>query len=157
MKKVTITDSGEPISDIEYGQFVSEFNLSLPDSYKEFILENNGGYPEESSFDSSEEDGYDINIDNFNRISVGDEVFEELEDKVYSAREAIQDHQISQEDIPSHLYPFALVLGGNNLCISMKNEDFGSIYIYALDGRTPVQRYVASSFEELINGLFFLI
>lgn len=68
-------------------------------------------------------------IDSFNQILSRDvDILESLDD-LYSSTEAIQTHQIIEQNIPKHLYPFGLTGGGNDFCISMGKEDYGYIYI----------------------------
>ncbi|GGG23224.1 hypothetical protein GCM10011344_24960 [Dokdonia pacifica] len=43
--------------------------------------------------------------------------------------------------------------GGGKFCISMREEDFGSIYQVFLDGTADEPIYIMDSFENFINGL----
>ena len=149
MKKVTVTDSGEPISDIEYGLFVLEFNLNLPESYKAFILNNNGGYPELSYFQNANSELYEIQAFYCVKLEVGD--FLENLDSLTSSLEIIQDHQVDEQNIPSSFYPFGYDSGGSVYCLSMDSKNQGAVFKCYFDG-SP-ERYICDSFEDFVNGL----
>lgn len=150
MKDLKITDSGKEISSIELEQFIQEFNLNLPNDYKTFILKTNGGYPGLSTYFDGD-NGFDIQ--SFNQVSLVDEDILSSLDEVYSSRDAILTHQINEDNIPKHLYPFGLDGGGNIFTISMAEADLGTIYVYYMDGQTPSQKFVCSSFKGFIEGL----
>ncbi len=111
--------------------FLLEKDLTLPNSYKSYILKNNGGKPEKEFISG-------IKIHYFHPIKYGK----------YSLEEVLIDFK---DVLPKGFFPFADDGGGNPLCISTNEEDFGKIYIYFTDdGQID---FLASSFEELINGL----
>ena len=70
-----------------------------------------------------------------------------------SVQYVINGEQVLEENIPEHLYPFANSPGNHDFCISLAEADYGQIYIFAQDGRSPQQTYVASSFEAFVEGL----
>lgn len=149
MKDLKISGSGEEINDLQYNQFISDFDLKLPNLYKEIILKNNGGYPNLDSYGIPSEGG--IRVSSWNRISLIDESYIESRNKVYSSREAIIDFQIDDEIIPRNLYPFALNEGGNHLCIEMNNNF--KVYMYYTDAIDKNLRLISESFEEFIEAL----
>lgn len=151
MKDLRLEDSEKPITEEQYKLFLKEFNLKLPDSYKQFILKYNGGYPKISAFGNPYEDGF--TVDYLGRIAPEKEGFFETYDSLSSTRLLIDTHQIEEQNIPKHLYPFGASEGNHTLCISMKDKDFGSIYVYYLDGTAHEPAFLTSSFEQFINAL----
>ena len=151
MKDLKLRKTANSITKEELQAFKTEFNLSLPKSYEDFILKHNGGYPEIAAFDNPYEDGVIIEVSN--RISTEDEDFFARRGKVYSSRTAIQTHQQLEKNIPEFLYPFGLDAGGGNFCISMREEDFGTIYQFFMDGTAEEPIYVTDSFENFVNAL----
>jgi hypothetical protein len=153
MKDLKLRNVSKKISSTELKSFMNEFALKLPESYIKFILKNNGGYPEISAYDNPYEDGFTIQC--FNRISpVHETILEILEKKeVNSARSTIETHQRLEKNLPDHLYPFGLDVGGNDFCISMKEDDFGAIYRFFMDGTADEPIYITDSFENFVNAL----
>ena len=153
MKDLKLKKVSEKISPIQLKSFMNEFELKLPESYIKFILKNNGGYPEISAYDNPYEDGFIIQC--FNRISpVHETILEILEkEEVNSARNTIETHQRLEKNLPTYLYPFGLDVGGNDFCISMKDDDFGAIYRFFMDGTADKPIYITNSFENFVNAL----
>ncbi|WP_299132979.1 SMI1/KNR4 family protein [uncultured Tenacibaculum sp.] len=149
MKKIELKLGGIPISKEELEKFIKEFGLKLPNLYKSFILASNGGYPNLSAFGNPYEDGSEV--DSFYTITMVDN--DKIDDLVISSRDVIKTHQILEKNLPSHFYPFADDIGGAKFCFSMKNSDFGSVYLVFLDGTADEPIFICDSFEEFINGL----
>ncbi|WP_435261019.1 SMI1/KNR4 family protein [Tenacibaculum sp. nBUS_03] len=147
-----ITDSIEKISLDKFEQFVKIYDLNLPNSYTEFILQNNGGYPDKSNF-YSKKVGLDFDFDFFYSIDPeykNNDVLDALDDLV-TVNEIIEDYQIEEKELPEFLYPFGQNSGGATYCISTKDEDYDTIYLHYWDGSSL--QYVCSSFQEFIEGL----
>lgn len=151
MQEIKLKNSYDSITREEVHQFIDEFNLKLPESYISFILKHNGGYPDLSAFGDPYEDGSDINC--FYSISLTDYIFDIDSNIILPSREIIQTHQIDEQNLLKYLYPFADDAGGAEYCLSMREEDFGVVYIFFMDGTSDEPVYLCSSFEELINGL----
>lgn len=122
MKDLLITNSAEDLSPNDFEKFVKEFDLSLPESYKNFITKDNGGIPTLSSFGDPFNDGY--HIEEFGRIGLEDEdVLDLLESSLpHSCRMIIQDHQIADDFLQKKYYSFAVDGGNNFYCIDMENN-----------------------------------
>ena len=144
MNSIKISNSANSISASELKAFENEYNLKLPDDYKQFILSQNGGYPEFTLYVNENND--EFLISSFSCIN-----FEDAD--VVSVNDSIITHQIEEDNIPKHLLPFGLDAGGNDFCISLNEKDYGKVYKFYQDGRSPGIVYVAKSFEAFINGL----
>lgn len=145
-----ITDSIEKISLDKYGEFVKIYDLNLPKSYMEFILQNNGGYPDKSIFYTK---NVGLDFDFFYSIDLeykDNDVLDSLDDLV-TVNEIIDDYQIEEKELSEFLYPFGQNSGGATYCISTKGEDYGSVYLHYWDGSDL--QHVCDSFEEFIEGL----
>lgn len=152
MKKIKITDSIEKISSNELDEFMKMYDLNLPNSYMEFILNNNGGYPDKSNFYSKKVD-LEFDLDFFYSIDLNyqnRDVLNALEDLV-TVNEIINDYQIEEKELPNFLYPFGQNSGGATYCISIRDNDYGVVYLHYWDG-SQIQ-YIEDSFTKFIEGL----
>ena len=147
-----LTDSVKSISSKEFEEFVKSYGLRLPKSYVEFILKNNGGYPDKSIFYSENLD-LKFDIDFFYSInsSYNDKnVLESLDDLV-TVNEMINDYQIEEKELESFLYPFGQNSGGSTYCISTREDDYGSIYLHYWDGSDL--QFITNSFDDFLEQL----
>ncbi len=144
--------SFEPTNITEIEEFESKYNISLPQDYKRFLLENNGGKPSIRRFETV--DGKHTSSVMFlfpisrceesNLISVYKEF--NMERLIHSDFLAIGNDPI-----------------GNKICISIMGNDIGSIYYWSVDmedfdedNYIPSYKYmslVAKNFNDFINGL----
>ena len=151
MKDIKMYDSESAISIEVLDEFIIKYQLKLPESYKNFILKHNGGYAEICAFDNPNEDGTIVAEFCAIRLELGD-FLEEL-DNIITVTQLIEDHQHLEKNLPAHLFPFALAEGGGKFCISMNEEDFGTIYLFFMDGTANEPIFVIDSFENFINAL----
>ncbi|WP_299105588.1 SMI1/KNR4 family protein [uncultured Tenacibaculum sp.] len=152
MKELNVSESEKPISKTDLDLFIDSYNLKIPDSYKQFILKNNGGYPEFSAYGNPYEDGFVIDVfscfdTEYDRYNSSSEV------ALPSVNDTIDTHQVLENNIPKFLFSFGLDEGGNDFCISMRDEDFGTIYAFYMDGTAEEPVFICDSFEQFINGL----
>ncbi len=146
MEQLELSHSSTPITEEQFDHFVQEFGLKLPESYKKFMLRHNGGVPNLSLFVDENYDEFPISV--FSRISTRHENLDELLSDIGSIRDTIETHQIEEDNIPKHLYPFGTDLGGSMYCIDMNTQHILKFY---WDGSDP--RFVATTFLQFINGL----
>lgn len=151
MEKLKLEQSSTSINLLDINKFIDEFSLKLPESYIDFILNNNGGYPNLAAYGNPYEDG--SVVDSFYSISLDDYVFKEDKVTLLPSREIIKTHQILEKNIPSYFYPFADDEGNAKFCISMNEKDFGYIYLVFLDGTSDEPTFICDSFVKFINGL----
>ncbi len=131
MKKLSIRKSEINISVSELKLFIDSYNLVLPDSYIEFILENNGGYSSETLFGSSTEDGFIIDSFYSIRPDLGD--FASNLGRLVNVKKILENN-LKDKDLPVELYPFGDGGAGTFFCISMDKNSLGKIYKYYWDG-----------------------
>lgn len=149
---MNITDGIERVSLNKLDEFVKKYNLNLPNSYLEFILQNNGGYPDKSNFYSKKVDlefdfdfFYSIDLDYQNK-----DVLDALHDLV-TVNEIIDNYQIEERELPAFLYPFGQNSGGAVYCISTRKQDYGIVYLHYWDGSEL--QYITDSFTDFIDNI----
>ncbi|KAB1160356.1 SMI1/KNR4 family protein [Tenacibaculum aiptasiae] len=151
MKKLKLELSDESIKISDLNIFINEFDLRLPESYIDFILKNNGGYPNLTAYGNPYDDG--LIVDSFYSVSLSDYRFNKDEVALLSSREIIRTHQIIEKNIPPYLYPFADDEGGAKFCLSMKDESFGKVFLVYLDGTYDEPTFISDSFSKFIETL----
>ncbi|RYJ38031.1 SMI1_KNR4 domain containing protein [Flavobacterium anhuiense] len=131
--KLILEESEQKLTIKEISEFEKLFNCSLPNSFKEFYLLNNGGH-------YTEENQNRFILGGFNSIKYGDLPIE----KLYT--DLIEDfNKLSQ------MIPFAYDYGGNCFLLSLKKEDYNSIFLWLMDEKELV--FVSRSFDLFISDL----
>lgn len=126
------------ISELE--EFEREFKLKLPQDYKDFMLRFNGGIPEPA-------ESFGIVVLQIQPIK-----YFPYQDNI-TIEDTIRVLKIVQQILPEHFFPFAYDEGGNELCISLSEDDYGSVYMCYLDyGDDIPTHYLCGSFGEFINS-----
>lgn len=124
------TNSKQKLTQKELEDFEKQYNLKLPKTYKEIILEYNGGYPEKRYFKD-----YRFY---FFPIKYGDSPTVE------------RMIEVTPEDVlPKGFFNFGDSCG-LMLCISLNEKDYGTIYYVDETGEYDK---VADSLEEVMEGL----
>ena len=111
-------------------------NLSLPEDYKKHMLKYNGGStddPCEWHLDSR------VEFFEFTPIKYGDYT---MEKSFLISRRGV---------LPKKDIYIGRILGGN-LCMSLSEENHGSIYVFYSDGE---RIDICNSFTEFVNGLVY--
>lgn len=146
MKNIILEDSADHISSAEFNSFISENKLNLPESYRRFILKQNGGYLKNHQFNSNDHSYIISEI-----YCVKNKINKDALEGLLSSLEVMEDQQINDDLLPEDLYPFASDPGGSTFCISTNSENLGKIYLFYWDGSE--RAFVCDSFEEFMNGL----
>ncbi len=160
-KKVGIEVMETEGVDKKIEKFERNFNVILPDDYKEFLLKYNGGSTYKLYFEVKENisdfKGNQIKIENFlsfNKIiKVRHGEFSEIEYENISKK----DEQKSEFEIIrpyKNLIMIGWVSGSYSLLISCEEEDYGTIYLQ--DDREREYFYIEKitcTFKELISNL----
>ena len=110
-----VSKSYKPITEADILSLEKDFNIILPVEYKNFLMENNGGEPQSHD--------YQVNGEYFDDIGWFFGIRE------YPATHDLKTENIeSQNAIPPHYFCIGVSYGGNLICLSLKEEEFGSIY-----------------------------
>lgn len=146
---MNISDSKDKLTATDIENFEKKIKHLLPDDYKKFLLENNGGHPENCVFSYAMDDKENESLVNiFNAIYTG---------KTYNL---LIDYEYYQEQkrIPKNMLPIADDPFGNLICLSISGKDYGSVYFW--DHELEVLRpafenlfLISDSFQDFIDNL----
>ncbi|KWW21751.1 SMI1 / KNR4 family protein [Peribacillus simplex] len=128
----------------DINQFEQEYDVNLPKQYVDFLLKYNGGYPQESNFKISDDEGESL-VNKF--YGIGDmksnlaKVFEVLEG-----------------EIPDEFISIANDPGGNEILLGVSGEYQGKVYFWNHDIEPEEEMdnmfILADSFTEFFNTLY---
>ncbi|MCE3200953.1 SMI1/KNR4 family protein [Paenibacillus sonchi] len=110
------TETNGPLSMEQIEKFESKHGISLPDQYKGFLQEFNGGRPVPKMFKISDEQGPDI-VRLF--FGIGD-MYGNLDENI----------KIYEDRLPIGFVPIGNDPGGNVICIGTDEEFAGKIYFW---------------------------
>ncbi|MFS0765701.1 MULTISPECIES: SMI1/KNR4 family protein [Peribacillus] len=125
-------------------QFEQEYDVTLPKQYVDFLLEYNGGYPQESSFKISDDEG------------------ESLVNKFYGIRDMKSNlgkvFEVLEGEIPEDFISIANDPGGNEILLGVSGEYQGKVYFWfhdiELEDEMGNMFILADSFDEFLNNLY---
>ena len=152
---MNLYDSGTKLSIEKIKQYESEVGFSFPQDYTDFLLQNNGGIPEEDVIF----DFIDASNDKHNSTDIREFfVFYEGEDTSYDDIMKVNRIMHEEELLPEGLFVFCDDSGGNPVCMSLREDDYGCIYfcdheLEDADNGYLLMSYVAGSFGEFISKL----
>lgn len=146
---IKIKESGEPLTEADIISLERDIGCSLPEEYRKFLLEHNGGIPKPDGFSlvywggKSEDD----------RVS-----FYGLGPSVRKSHNLSWVLECFEGRIPSELISIGDDPGGNQICLCIRGEQSGSLYFWdhELEHTPPTYKntvMLASSFLEFIEGL----
>lgn len=147
-----LTNIGEKLTEDDISKVESELNVILPQDYKNFLLQNNGGSPTENFvFDFTQimpESGKP-----FDNSSVIRE-FSTLSELPF-----FYGNLIGEEVIPEKFLPIASDPFGNEILLCADENNYGKIYFGDHETYDPETDYwliteLADSFTEFIHKLY---
>ncbi|MDH2913770.1 SMI1/KNR4 family protein [Kosakonia cowanii] len=131
-----LSDSEKPLTSDDISKFNELFKNKLPESFKNFYLKNNGGYP------LNYEDGNIFMLGGFVPITYGKLPIERLYYDLFESFVEIKD-----------MLPFAYDYGGNSFLLSLREDDsFGEVFVFLMDEKEVV--FISDSFSEFLEELF---
>ncbi|WP_046246538.1 SMI1/KNR4 family protein [Hymenobacter terrenus] len=103
-----------------------QYGFTLPEDYKQHLLQHNGGWPHRPIFTEVQPDGerVDRDISDFYSVRYGEST---LERSLKSLRDQLHDD----------LVPFGRDGGGDLFVLSVGPQDYGSVYYIAHEFYTP--------------------
>lgn len=151
---VTLRDIGKKIDILEIQAFEKKFGKELPEEYKEFLINNNGGYPTEIMFTP---DFIEIDPMTLEKREQGTNVenFFSLNEVAFEYEDILDENYIAPEYIP-----FARTAFGNLLLIYVGSEkDYGGIYfsnhdLFDSNNNCFTLSKMTNSFSEFIDSLY---
>jgi hypothetical protein len=152
--KINITKSAGRLTEHEINQFEERLGTSIPLSYRDFLLNHNGGKPDLSEFSilscakGSANEGSVVKC--FLGINMAEETFN-LDYVLDTFRDRL----------PSDIFPIARDPGGNLICIATEGANLGKIYFWdheaeVEEGDTPNYdniSLIADNFQEFMAKL----
>jgi hypothetical protein len=144
----------ENIVELEHG-----LGHKIPVDYGRFLLDNNGGEPQQNCHEVQNTEG--TNIGSVIAIrwlySIGGP--ENRSDYIKECYGIESNYVAYFGRIPENFLPIGEDSGGNQICISLYGEDVGSIWYWDHDAETFPPDYsncykIADSFQALLDGLF---
>lgn len=151
-----LTDNGTKLNLGSISKFETMLNIVLPDDYKIFMIDSNGGMPEEDWVfdfnDSITNTKKRSLIQNFFVIYLEDNF--EVDNLKNVCNQLWNDRAISRS-----MFPFAEDPAGNFICISLKENDCGTVYFCDHEYEDAETEYmmrskIADSFSDFINSLY---
>ncbi len=142
------SDCAKPLSKEEIKEVEQLLQINLPEEFKNHYLQYNGGIPENEHFYMEEYDTF-LWLNNFLSLKHENEnVKDWTVEKCYL-------NYVNKKIIPREYVPFATDLGGNLICVNIKDK---AIYIIYMDSGNPKEdadsfRKLAESFDCFINNL----
>lgn len=136
----------KPLADEDFTNFERLFRREIPLSFKSHYMADNGGFPSEEDVEAGK---WGLPVNGFNPIKYGNVTIERLVEDIESIDP--QDEMFGSWAKFSYV-PFAHDEGGNTIFLSLRDTDYGSVYIYAFDGNN-IKR-ISPSFEEFRTRLY---
>ncbi|MCM3225740.1 SMI1/KNR4 family protein [Terribacillus saccharophilus] len=140
----SMRNTNDPITLEDISRFEQKYILTLSNQYKDFLLKYNGGYPQESSFKISEEEGESL-VNKF--YGIGD--MKGNLAKVYD---------IIEDEIPEGFLSIANDPSGKEILLGVNQEFNGKIYLWMHDIEPEDEMdnmfILADDFSEFINDLY---
>ncbi|UJR62508.1 SMI1/KNR4 family protein [Dickeya zeae] len=130
----------------EWNDFESFFSVSIPDSFKSHYLRINGGFVSESDVEA---DMWGLPVNGFNPIKYGQVTIERLIEDMGEIKPADGQYGVWGY---KQFVPFAYDFGGNVIFISLKDDDWGEVYLSASDGGGII--HVDKSFTSFLKRLY---
>lgn len=151
-------DEGIKLSEEDIISYEKELNIKFPEKYVEFLLESNGGTPEEDLvfdfMDSASNKKISTDIREFY-------VFYKNDESSYD--DIIKVNIIMKNDnlIPDDIWIFADDSAGNPICMKIEGEDIGSVFfcdheLEDVDNGYLLMSKIANSFNEFLEMLYIL-
>jgi len=149
---ISFNKINSPTNKDEIRKLEKKWRITLPEVYKKFLLQNNGGRVGEEVFPiQNNPSGDRAIIHSFFGLNL---------DNVYDLDSKLRVYKAGQR-IPDNFIPIACDVGGNLVCISFKGEDEGKVYFWDhedeyMEGEKVGYKnvyLVADNLEEFINSL----
>jgi hypothetical protein len=137
------SENGRPLHNADMDSVESQLNVRLPEVYRTFLLEFNGGRPSLDIVDIGLAPRSPTDVQVF--FGIGRNI--ESSDLLWNAR------QFSGRLPNRDLLPIACDSNGNLFCLEVKEERAGRIFYCDVTPREPKQYLVSNSFDEFLDKL----
>lgn len=146
--KISMRDTGPRISDLEIARLERKIGFRIPDEYRAFLMEHNGGRPTPKFF----------SISACKEQTVGQILdFFGIGDPLESCR-LDWNFDVFLGRMPPGLFPIACEDGGNIICLSLGGAGIGSVYYWDHEEETSPPGYgnvykISDSFGQFLDDL----
>ena len=151
MTLTSMKEATGPLDELILSRHEDSWGFRLPDDYRRFLLQFNGGRPHPRYFEFKDHEG-------------GSSVHSFLGFNEDYNRNLVKKLQMFKDRLPARFFPVAYDDGGNQICLSISGNDRGKVYFWDHElqadqtvGESPENAdnimLVADSFEEFLNGL----
>lgn len=145
---VDLVHTEQSINESEFFDFERKFTRKIPDSFRRHYMFSNGGFPSETDVEAGK---WGLPVNGFYSIKYGNMTIEKMV-------EYCEDITPGDEKFGPwkkfDFIPFAYDSGGNVIFMSLMDDDFGSIYLYAQDGENIFM--ISPSFEIFRSKLYMI-
>lgn len=143
---VDLDNQGKKLMEQDVVMLEGQLPSGLPDAYRQFLLDHNGGTPQPDCVD----------VPGFGETDV--QVFYGI-DRDVETSSLRWNLDTLKERLDRSLVPIACDSGGNVFCLSLRPDDKGAVIYCDLDsvfgdyGKAPPLYPVAADFDEFLNRL----
>ena len=143
-----LIDQGASLTTAQVDRIEDRLGMKLPDEYRNFLLDHNGGTPEPRAFP----------IVDFDKNPKGlVQVFFRIDDGIESSR-LDWNYKVFKGRIPKELFPIACDDGGGLICLTISGTNVGAIYYWDFYGETRPPTFdnvypVAGSLGEFFDSI----
>ncbi|QEI06755.1 SMI1/KNR4 family protein [Pigmentiphaga aceris] len=142
----SLVDCEAALTDADIHAFRSRFGSAVPDALIAHYRQFNGGSPAEEDVEAGR---WGLPVHGFNAIKHGVLCIEQLAQDMDSI---VPDDEQYGTWAAGEFLPFAFDAGGNSFFISLRDQDAGTVYLYAPGGEDIF--YISASFQEFRDQLF---
>lgn len=156
---LSLEDSQEPVLEEEIVDLERMISAQLPFDFKQFLKAHNGGYVQRNI-------SFPIHDNQHGDMGLLREFYYLKPKRSYRDLGDIRNKiSVFKDRMPQHLVPFACDPGGNQLCLSVREKDYGTIYFWAHEEEEDYEEddgtadtysgiyFVASSFTDFLAQL----
>lgn len=147
----------DPATEADIKAFEAEIEASLPDDYKTFLQDVNGGRPERMCFSPQWQGQSYANRYSLSTVS---ELFGLRDDEGLDLRDECENFD---ERIPGQTIPIGRDPGGNLIILVLNKDHLGAVHFWAMEHEVDFEigevpdfsniAFLATSFSEFLNAL----
>ena len=151
-------DEGNKLTKEDIVKYEMELNIKFPEDYINFLLESNGGTPEEDLvFDFIDVVNNETNSTDIREFYIFYEENEDMYDDIMEVNSIMREEETISEDY----FVIADDSAGNPICMKINGDDKGTIFfgdheLEDADTGYILMSKVADSFSEFIGKLYIL-
>src|SRR5258708_7250633 len=140
---ITFVSTLTPLVAADLDDVEGRFGFKFPKEFRDHYLQFNGGYPEKDRF--VDHAGVCI-IHEFLPIRYGNADL--------TLEHSVQQVKVNSSLLPAYLVQFAVDPGGDYYCFSTRENDYGAIYMFRMDGNPQrMGEFLSTSLNEFLGKL----